>query len=528
MKIIAFHNREDIAALLGEVEAITQVKIDRAENIEEFKEKVLEEDYDAVVVLDDFFESAITVLLHHPKVSKTVCILMQDDERLNQFLRLGIAETNIEYIPFNPLTFLVKLKGLQSNALHIKEAIAKGHINFDFYRFGLLNVLNVFTSTDKNLFLSIKDAETDEVLYSLHLEKGQVVGANTDIERIIEINLDDSIPKKIVKDPLEYEDKVIFKDTAHFYNSLLKGKLVEGVEIPGEEEEKFEENLEEESICPTTAQAPSMEEVEETLEEVIGELEPIRIESIRLNPLREKRVYSFPYKRYLIFSQPYEGLGGGKNAVCVIPYMDSTVLRLVKVLKVKHKRLKFLTCPLIKNYLKMHGFTDENFAPTTDVAIYQFPFLSAKFECAFQFYNGILITGSLFGSFVSKNISYLNKEFLSHFRVFHRANISSKEKLTEALEALSYIIGNLQFIIPAFGYPIPPDFINTAKDELQNLEFPKNIFYIEDALDEFRKVVKKPFKDFSGFVQELKKEKPSTIFKLIEKMEQMEVVPFEF
>ena len=89
MKIIAFHNREDIAALLGEVEAITQVKIERAENIEEFKEKVLEEDYDAVVVLDNFFESAITVLLNHPKVSKTVCILVQDDENLNQFLRLG-------------------------------------------------------------------------------------------------------------------------------------------------------------------------------------------------------------------------------------------------------------------------------------------------------------------------------------------------------------------------------------------------------------------------------------------------------
>ena len=521
MKIIAFHNREDIAALLEEVEAITQVKIEKVEDIEEFKEKTLKEQFDAIVVLDTFFESAITVALNHPKLSKALCILLQKEEYLNNFLRLGISEANIEYIPFNPLTFLVKVRALQSNTLHIKEAIAKGHINFDFFRFGLFNVLNVFTSTEKSLFLSVKNVETDECLYTLHLEKGQVVGANTDIERIIEINLDDSIPKRIVKDPLEYEDKVSFKDTIQFYRALLKGKITEEVKVTPIEDKR-------ENICSTTDHKPSTEEVEEILEEALREFEPVRIESVRINPLREKRIYSFPYKRYLIFTQPYEGLGGGKNAVCAIPYMDGDILRLVKVLKVKHKKLKFLTCPLIKNYLKLHGFTEENFAPTTDVAVYQFPFLSTKLECAFQFYNGVLITGNLFGSFVSKNSSYLNNELLSHFRLFHRANISSKEKLTEALEVLSYIFGNIQFILPAFGYPIASDFINIAKEELQNLEFPKNILYVEESFNEIRKILKKPVKDFNELVEALKKGKPSTIFDFLNKLEQLEVVPFEF
>ncbi|HIC08569.1 MAG TPA: hypothetical protein EYO62_00730 [Aquificales bacterium] len=532
MKIIAFHNREDIAVLLAEVEQITQVKIETAQNIGEFEKKVKKGKFDVAVVLDQFFEAAAEVLLNGEKAPKTICVLLQNEEDLSRFLRLGVAETNVEYLPFNPLTFLVKLKGLQTNILHIKEAIAKGHINFDFYRFGLFNVLNVLTGTDKSFFLSVKDDETDEVLYSLHIERGQVVGANTDLQKIIDVNLDDGIPKRVAKDPLEYPDAVNFKNTVHLYRSLLAGQLVAEGEVSEVAEEETEMELplaeEIEDNAPPKALEPTPEEIEEVEEEVEEGLEPVRIESLRINPFRERRVYSFPYKNYLIFSQPYEALGGGKNAICVIPTMDDYTLATVKILRVKNRRLKFLTCPLIKNFLKLHGFKEENFAPTSDVAVYQFPFLSSKFECAFHFSNGILITGNLFGSYVSRNVPYLKEVFLSHLRVFHRANISSRGKLDDALVALGYIVENLQYIIPAFGYPIPKSTISPAYEELKKLKLSEDYVYLDSSLTELKKILNKDFRSFEEFLEVLKKEKPEVLFNLMDEMDALDIVPFEF
>jgi len=526
MKILAFHNREDIAALLADVEQITQVKIETAHNIKEFEKKAKGGDFDVAVVWDDFFIPAMGALLSDKKAPKTVCVLLEDENGLNRFLRLGITEANVETIPFNPLTFLVKLRGLQTTLFRINEALKKGHVNFDYYRFGLFNVLNALAENEKDLFLSVRNAEDDQILYTLKIEKGKVKGASAAVERIVEINTDDTIPKRIVKEAVEEEEVVKFEDTVDFYASLLEGKRVS----PTAEVEKGEKETEKVVLENTPPKVEVSEEIPEELieEEELQGLEPVRIESIRRNPFRERRIYSFPYKNSLVFTQPYEGLGGGRNAICLVPQVDEYTLSTLKILRVKNRRVKFLTCPLIKNLLKVHGFKEEDFIPPGDVAIYQFPFLASKLECAFYFTNGMLVTGTLFGSYVTRNVPYLKEVFLSHLKVFHRANITCREKLDEALRSLFYVRENAQYIIPAFGYPIAKKEINLAWGTLEQLPFTNDFFTIENSLKELNQILPKPVNSYEEFLQALKKLDPSTLFNLMDEFDALNIVPFEF
>ena len=498
MKILALHDSEEIASLLMDITLVTEVDVFSVPTLKKFEEYLSKYPINVVILLDKFFTEGIEVVLRNKKAPKAVSILTTEEENIAKFLRLGITDANIETIPFNPLTYFVKIRGLINNLNLIKQAIENGKIDFDFYRFGLFNILNIFAATDENLFLAIKDAEEDETLYSLRIRNGQVVSASIELPKIVEINLDDSVPKRVVAEPVVHNDAEIFRDTAEFYKALLE--------------------VEPESAAAETP--PQVERVEISLK---------RKDLIRVNPLRGRNIYTFPFGGMQLYSQPDEQLRKVENALFAVALIDDYILSALKVLKLKGGAFKILTCPMIRTFLKLQGFEDKLFIEPKGVEIFEFPNLGNRLECAFYLpREGVLLSGNLFGSYVSKNIPFFDRIFLSHLRVYHRANICCGEKLQRALEALEPLKGKLSYAVPTYGYAIDKTQIGKVFDVLSQLDIPQEPITIEREWENLKRILPLEVKNLDEFIESLRKQDEAVLYNLIDEMDVLSVVPYEF
>jgi hypothetical protein len=494
MKIISLHNLEDVANLLTNLTMITEVDVLSVPNLEKFKQYLNKYQFNASLVLEDFLKDTLNILLTNLKYPKAIAILIRDENNLSKYLKLGITEANIELIPFNPLTLFVKIRGLISSINQIKKMIEEGHIEFDFYRYGLFNVLNAFTATDKSLFLTVKDADEDKVLYSLRIRNGQVVSVSTDLEKIIEVNTDDSIPKLIAQEPITHEDAVIFNNTADFYNQLLKLSM----------EEKPSETV----IVKST-------------------VEPKKVTETKVNPIRERKVYSFPYKGYTLYTQPYEGVRELDNALFAVAQIDDQILSSLRLLKIKGGDFKLLTSPLIKSYLAFQGFKEEYFLNLDGVKYFQTPYLGNRLESLIYLPEGILISGNLFGSYTSRELEFFDRVLLSHLRIYHYANISSNERLKKGLEILEPFKDKIAYIFPNYGYPIESSFIPTVWEVLNNLTIPEDFQTLYEGWKNLIHILPKEPKSFGEFVALLNKQNSVVLFNLVDEMEVLGVIPYE-
>jgi len=497
MKILALHDSDEIAKLLMDIAIITEADIVSVPNITKFREYLSKYQFNAILIFEKFFNEAIDLVLKNPKASKAICILVQNEESISKFLRLGVTEANVETIPFNPLLLLVKVRGLINAISVIKQLINSGNIKFDFYRYGLFNILNVLTETDQNLFLVVKDVEEDKILYSLRIRGGQVVSSSLELSKLIEINLDDSVPKLITSEPVTHEDREIFKDTADFYRALLK--------------------VEKESQEPVVVRKKKVT--------------PHRDAIIKVNPLRSRFIYSFPYGGYILYSQPFEKLSNTSKAIFTVPLIDETILSALKFLKLKGGNFKLLTSPSIKTYLKLRGFEEKDFfKPKEEVKIFEMPHLGDRLEAVFFFpEEGILISGNLFGSYVSKDIPFFDKIFSSHLRVFHRANISCGEKLQEALKNLESVRPHTFYILPTYGYGIDITAVDTVFNILTDLDIPREYRTLELAWDDLKRLFPlETIESFDDFLKALEQQDSAVVYSLLDEMDVLNVVPYEF
>ena len=498
MKILALHDSEEIASLLMDITLVTEVDVFSVPNLKKFEEYLSKYPINVVILLDKFFTQGIEVVLRNKKAPKAVSILTPEEENIAKFLRLGITDANIETIPFNPLTYFVKIRGLINNLNLIRQAINGGKIDFDFYRFGLFNILNVFAETDQSLFLAIKDVEEDETLYSLRIRDGQVVSASVELPKIVEINLDDSVPKRVVAEPVVHNDAEIFRDTAEFYKALLE--------------------VEPESAAVETQQ--EVQRIEITLK---------RKDLIRVNPLRGRNIYTLPFGGMQLFSQPDEQLRKVENAIFAVPLVDDYILSALRVSKLKGGSFKILTCPMIRTFLRLQGFEDRLFLDTKGVEIFELPNLGTRLECALYLpREGVLFTGHLFGSYVSKNIPFFDRIFLSHLRVYHRANISCGEKLQRALDALEPLKGKLSYIVPTYGYAIDGTQVGKVFEVLSQIDVPQEPITIEREWENLKRILPLEVKDLDEFIDSLRKQDEAVIYNLIDEMDVLNVVPYEF
>jgi len=493
MKIIALHNLEEVASLLTDVTLITEMDVSSVPNLEKFKQYLKKYKFNATIVLGDLFNIAVEEILTNPKAPKAVVILVKEEKEINRFLRLGITELNVESIPFNPLTLFVKIKGLLSNIGFIRRAIEEGEIKIDFYRYGLFNLLNLLTQTDKSGFLAVKDMEEDKILYSLRIRNGQVVSASVEVEKIAEIHLDDSIPKIVVEEPVTHEDRVLFKNTAEFYKSLLEME-----------------------------ETPQME----TPVAVKPKIEPQKASFVKVNPLRERRIYTFPYRGYKFYTQPFEGIERNERALVAVTQIDDHTLSALRVLKIKGGNFKILTSPSITGFLKLQGFENARFLRAEDVEVYEFPFLGSKLECVL-FLDGILVSGNLFGSYVSREIEYFDRVFGGHLRVFHHANIASEEKLSKAMETLAPVLDKTFYIFPNYGYAIDRTSVGFVKEVLSNLSFPEGNNSLSQNWKNLVHILPRPVENFDEFINLLRAGDTAVLFNLVDEMETLGITPYE-
>jgi len=493
MKIIALHNLEDVASLLTDVTLITEMEVSSVPNLEKFKQYLKKYKFNATIVLGDLFIKASEEILTNPNSPKAVILLVKDENEINKYLSLGITELNIESIPFNPLTLFVKIKGLLSNIAYIRRVIEEGEIKIDFYRYGLFNLLNLLTQTDKTTFLAVKDLEEDKILYSLRIRNGQVVSASVEIEKIAEINLDDSIPKVIIEEPVTHEDRVLFKNTSEFYKALLEVEKVLPTEVSVAVKPKFE---------------------------------PQKVSFIKVNPLRERRIYTFPYEGFRFYTQPFEGINKSDKSLIAVTQIDDYTLSALRVLKIKGGNFKILTSPSIEGFLKLQGFENSRFFRTEKVEVYEFPFLGSKLECVL-FLEGILISGNLFGSYVSKDSEFFDRIFGGHLRVFHYANISSGEKLSKAMEVLSPILDKAFYIFPNYGYAIDKTGIPFVREVLENLSFPEGGNTLSQNWKNLTQVLPRKVENFDEFISILRRVDSAILFNLIDEMETLGITPYE-
>jgi len=497
MQVIAFHNLEDVASLLTDITLITEVEVVAVQTLEKFRDYLNKYKFSAAYILDKFFEEAISLLLKEKNYPKAILVLLQNEQALEKFLRLGLSEQNVETIPFNPLALFVKTKALVNLMKNIEISLNQGVKTFDFYRIGLFNFLNYLTSTEKNLFVSVKDIEKDEVLYSLRIVNGQVTGCSLEVAKVASINVDDSIPKTISIEPVEHKDLEIFKDTAEFYSSLLQAEAKE--EVP-----------------------------KVTVEEKVNvEL----VSTFRENPFRERRIYRFPYKGYEILTQPPEELKGAtlnQNSVVVCSELTERVGLILRTFLRRNPNLKVLAPKLIKLKLKQLGFSENNFLNLEGVRTFDFPFLGSKFEGAVFFPNGILITGNLFGSFVSKDIPFFDRILSNHLKLFHYANISSNERLSSTLNTLEREINGAQYIFPNYGYAIDVTGIETAWGLVKQISIPESYTSLADGWQTLAQAYNIEAASYEEFIKKLEKLDGSIVFALLDDMEVLGILPFEF
>ena len=473
---------------------ITEVEASSVPNLEKFKEYLDKYKFNAVFILDNFLLEALEILIRHKNHPAGIGILLQDEENLSKYVRLGLAETNIETIPFNPLGFFVKIRALLQTVQYLKDSLNKGVKSFDFFRHGLFNLLNTLTTTDKTLFVSVKDLEEDRILYSLRIRNGQVVSCNQPLGKVAEINSDDAIAKSIEIGPVPFEDKFIFKDTADFYRNLLD------LEIKTEE-------------VPAT----------------ITEAKPQKVEFIKENPFRERRIYKFDYKGYTIYSQPYENFRNLTGSeIFAVPMLDEKIISTLQLLRVRNRNMKLIAPEIIKNRLKFYGFEKGNFVNLEGVKTIDTPFLGSKFEGFIFFPSGVGISGNLFGSFVSREEEFLSRVFFGHMREFHHANISSNERLKWALGKLKPYKGSLNYIFPVYGYPVNQNLIGAVFEVLNSLSIPQDYRTISEGWRDLVSAYGIEAKSFEDFLKSLEKKDKTLLFNLIDDMEVLGIVPFEF
>lgn len=502
MRILALHDIDSVATLLTELTAITEVEASSVPNIEKFKEYLDRYQFDAVFILDKFFPSALEILFNHKNQPLAVGIFYTDEESLTPFLNLGLNETNIETIPFNPLGYFVKVKTLVNTTREIKEALKGGVDTFDFYKHGLFNLLNVLTKTGKDLFVSVKDLEEEQILYSLRIRNGQVIACNQTIEKVREVNTDDSTPKSIVIGPVTFEDKEVFKGTAHFYRALLG---VENQPQPQQQEEK----------------APSA---------VVSDIQkPQKVAYLRETLLRERRIYKVPFKGFEIYSQPYEEIRQftGKE-VFAVPLLDERVISNLQLLRVKNRYLKLLASPLVKAKLKLLGFKEENFINFEGSTAVDLPFLGNKFESFIFLPNGVGFSGNLLGSFVSKDVDFMERVFFGHLRVYHYCNITSNERLKSAIEKIEPFKESLHYLIPAYGYAFDKKSLEPAYQIVQNLLIPQEYKPLSEGWSDLAAAYGLNVSTYEEFLKALQTKDSSLLFNLIDDMEVLGLVPFEF
>ncbi|NPB05839.1 MAG: hypothetical protein GXO08_05625 [Aquificae bacterium] len=494
MKIIALHDLEEVATLLTDITMITEVDVTSVPTLEKFQQYLNRYTFNAAYLLDKYFEEGIKVLLSSKRYPKAVVILLSDEANLDRFLRLGLTEANLEPIPFNPLTLFVKTKALVKTIQNIELGLEQGVKEFDFFRYGLFNVLNTLAGKEANTFLSVKDAEENEVLYSLRIRNGQVVSASEDTLKIARINADDAVPKTISFEPVSYQDKTVYRGTAEFYSQLLKVEEVE--EVPAEE---------------VKVEVPRVE----------------LVQKVRENPLRERRVYQFTYKGFPVYSQPPEKANLPPNSLIVFTEFTEAGLNRLKSLLIRNPYARVVTTPVIKGRLKQEGFLEKHFFLPDGVQAVDTPFLGAKLEGFVYFPNGILITGNLFGSYVSKEIPFLDRVFLGHLRVFHEANVSSTEKLQRALEKVEPLKERINFVFPTYGYAIDRTLWDTVFETVKNLNLPTEYRTLSMDWKRLAEAYGIPARSYEEFLKILNSKEPSLLFNLLDDIEVLDIVPLE-
>lgn len=496
MKILALYDIEDVAILLTDLTMITEVEVVSVPSIEKFKLYLDRGKFNAVFVLDKFFDDVIGDILKSDEGPRAIVIFTEDEDGFSKFLRLGISDLNIETIPFNPLTLFVKTRTLLENLQKIEYSIKSDNVHLDFYRHGLFNFLNLATKLKLTKFVVVKDLEEDKVLYSLRIRNGQVVSASKYIEEIIKINTDDAIPKYISMEPVQHEDKEIFNGTADFYVQLLKYEY-------------------------------------EDVEEFTAFIQPIKekpkpVINIRVNPLRERKVYKFNYEGYTVYTQPVEHLKKVEdNAVFTIPLLNQSVINQIKSILLKRPKSRFVASPLIKGKLLNAGIPENIFVEFESLQFAEIPFLGEKFETVYFFNNGVMVTGNLFGSYVTKNIDFLDRVFNSHLRIFHMANISSNEKLSTALDKIKLFVKGAAFIFPYYGYPIDATFKDAAYEILSQIEVPKEYSTLTSQWSYLSESYGIPANSYEEFIKKLHALDGSLLFSLVDDMEVLGIVPLE-
>jgi len=496
MKILALYDIEDVAILLTDLTMITEVEVVSVPNIEKFKLYLEKGNFNAIYLLDKFFTEVIGDILSLEKGPRAILIFTPDEEGISKFLRLGISELNIETIPFNPLTLFVKTRSLLENLQKIEYAIKSENVNLDFYRHGLFNLLNIATKLKTTGFITVKDLEEDTVLYSLRLRNGQVVSASKYIEEIIKINIDDAIPKALVIEPVQHEDKEIFNGTADFYKQLL--------EYEYEDVEEF------------TAFVKPLKE------------KPQKVLTVKVNPLRERRIYKFPYGDYTVYSQPSDALNEIEdNAVFVVPSLNDGLSAQIRNLLLKKPGAKLYASPLIKGKLQNLGIPDAAFAELPDVQFAEVPFLGERFETIYFFNNGVLVSGNLFGSYVSKDVEFLDRVFTGHLKTFHMANISSNEKLELALEKIKLFVKGASFVLPQYGYPIEGTMVEAAYEILGKIEIPKEYNSIATQWNYLAESYGIDARSYEEFMKKLRELDTGILFNIVDDMEVLGIVPLE-
>jgi len=497
MKILALHDNEEVSILLADLAMITEVDVVSAPTLNRFKNFLEKTKFNAVFVLDKFFIPAMEVLLSKKEYPRAVVILIENEDELPKFLRLGVTEVNVETIPFNPLTLLVKTRNLVEVVKKVEFALKTEAPRFDFYRHGLFNVLNVAQRLETTAFLSVKNAEEDELLYSLRLANGEVVSSSAPLSKIVEVNTDDTVPKQIFFGPVQHEDREIFKGTFDFYAKLLLAQP-EGETKPLAE------------TAPPPAEKPR------------------RVLTVRENPFREKRVYAFPWKGRIVYSQPAEGLKPKANSLVAVPSVGSNTLKEIKRLLLETPSVKFLTSPTIKGRLlaagvPLHALEEE----TEGVETFDLPFLGNKFEAAYYLEGGYLITGNLFGSFVSKEAEFFEKIFAGHLKTYHLANVSSNEKLKTALDLIKPVLKKVSFVLPSYGYAIRAGNLPAALEQLKLVEIPSVYTPLTKEWKTLADAYGIKASGFIDFLSKLSRLDSSILFNIMDDIEVLGIVPLE-
>jgi len=218
---------------------------------------------------------------------------------------------------------------------------------------------------------------------------------------------------------------------------------------------------------------------------------------------------------------------GDKVAAAVTRLNPSEEENIKKQLN-KYPKLKLLTSRVIKEYLIYKGIPESRFLNLDKVESVDLPFLGDRLESFIFFPNGVLITGNLFGSYHSKEVLYLDNVLVNHLRLFHRANITSTERLKHALEILEPYKGAVSYILPNYGYIIDSTALNYVWSLLSKLEISTDFSLLVDNWEELARGYGIKATDYKNFLQLLENQNHSLLFTIIDAMDTLNIVPVEF